>query len=658
MHYYYYYFFFYSFLCTIHVHLFTFLSLTSLIAAMAMSDVKTAEMISGTPNPEDLNTWDFSEYFWIQDQNNMNYNTGIVTLSTVGNQNLNEWIDWRSSFIVLPYTITTTGTQAIHTGSDVALKNSYYSLVDRLDMTVSGVGVTQNQNMLGVMSEYRLKTELSNEKLQRYGPIINYALDSPAVQGLIAPNLVIGGASGLPVGGGYVNNIMDHTIMSSSLQAQGGAVSSSNAPGPVAAANVSTFPTLDSPAIAPNGESCNRGMVQRAQWLHNYSFRDAGPQAAQILLGLPAGGAQAGAFSNNTFPNGQTFGVPAVKSAIIQNSCAVVGAGKTYTVYAYLPLRYLHHFFECMPICRNVELWMRLTINQLATIGGLVAAAGSIRYNATANMNSLSYAQAALTSGSTCPIMLGSSSCLGIGANFVETSNGTLNLTSTIGTPNGNPVRLYLRKIRFKPQIERLFPTPMKRVVRYLDHLVYTYPNNPFQPGVNGVNQLNWLITNSARSVRKIILYAYAANNNNSGTDATLSLTSGEPYHSSFTTWSNVQLLCSGQAIHSQLEIGSVEVYNQELRFQFLNGDEDNIFSSGQITYEHFVKGMTPMVFDLTKSNAARLSDQGAMSFQLLCNLYQPYCPANYTVNLVAFVLYERLFAFNADTGQATDLQA
>ena len=594
-----------------------------------MEDVKTIEMVSDMGS--DLPGYVNSEYLWIQDLTSTsgNYTSGFIQFDTSGSAAMNQWIDYKASFIYMPYQITIVryGTTSYYNQAlptDVALKNSVYSVINSINMQLGNTSVTNNATFQGVLSEWRLKTELSQDKLNQYGSLIMYAPDTP-VPGAITSNTA----------GAYCGN--NNRV----LQATGSAVVAYNAN-----FNGATGAAGFSPVLVPS--ILNKGFAQRAMWCNNNCLEVSSAQAfgtnGYIVNTTGSGTTQT--INSLLWLNNNNAGTPTVSTT----------STETWNLYLFIPLRYLHHVFEMIPNSCGLRLWMQIGVNQVQTsvIGVNSGASTGVAGNATATINGTTQN----LSGSFCPFMISDAAAQAGAARFAATDQGGV---YSVASRVPSQSRLYFKTVKYDPVVLAKMRFPLTRTVSYLDHLQYSLP------GQLPNSQLNWQIGVSFRSVRKILIYAWAnpvasgatySANGAAGGSSINSCFCPEPMTSSYVDYTNLQLFVGGKLLRSNIEQYPIEQYQQDFIKSFLNGDEDPVFASGTGTttdYVAYQAGVTPLVFDLSASPYATESDTNPVSLQLVGTFVEPFTNGtnSYKVDFFALVLCERYVQINQDTGSA-----
>ena len=565
---------------------------------------KVADLVSPDPaqfyKQENIQS---SEFLWINDINNNQYNAGQIQIDTTGTTAVTSWVDWKSSYIMLPMTVTATvgagnGYSSSHA---LALKNTYFSLVDSINGQLGTSTFSNNSPLAGVLSAFRMQCELTPAKLKTYGALVYFAPDTP-ILGSLAPWGTNSGVNHFNTRDLYQST--DFTFAGANATAAG--------------------------AYPPGGaqDSINAGFRQRGAWLCNGTFYETGP--------IDPTHPDAPVYTPNAVQHGAAATMGINHTDMIA-AAAGLGAGTYhYYIYAFLPMRYLHHLFERLPIVRGLRVWMQLQINQT-----------SIAVAAAANTTAVT-----LTSGRSNPLMLGSSGMALAAAYGAGITQAVLAITG--------PARLYFRTLRFNPLFEAQLGNIPRRTVKYYDHLLYTLPNNA------GNSSVNWSIANGVRSVRKLILFNYASSQGVAAADGQssyLACKSGEPMCCTpGTLFTSVQLLVGGQQFHSNIENYSLEQWKQDFTTCFLNGDADMMLTSGMIGYDDYALGAAPLVFDFTKSPYANLSDNSPVTLQLIAQLTQPYFAAgarpSFNVDLVAFVIVERSVDIEQNIGSASVVNA
>jgi hypothetical protein len=157
------------------------------------------ESISRTPVEKPFIEKDM---LYIQDQNNGSY-SGQIQFDCSSLANNNRYLSYSEAYFQFPIVITAKGTGADYStlfkAFSIGLKNGYYQFIDQIQVDLNQQNVVQLQNNLNVLVNYKLLTSMSQDDLEKLGPVLGvYPDSSDSYQYANADNAN---------GDGYSNNI-------------------------------------------------------------------------------------------------------------------------------------------------------------------------------------------------------------------------------------------------------------------------------------------------------------------------------------------------------------------------------------------------------------------------------------------------------------------
>ena len=136
---------------------------------------------------------------YVLDSNGGNYN-GVITFDTSSLANSGMYLDWSSSYMVIPFVISARSTVDITAINEYSLgmKNGFWNIVDSLSIEYNNSSVVQLQPFLNFYVNYKVASSFSADDLKKWGPSIGYCPDT-------AGNHVFNNAANAG-GDGYSNN--------------------------------------------------------------------------------------------------------------------------------------------------------------------------------------------------------------------------------------------------------------------------------------------------------------------------------------------------------------------------------------------------------------------------------------------------------------------
>ncbi len=244
------------------------------------------------PDVPDFTTKD-RQFVDVYDTNNNNYQSGQVIFDLQALVNSSRYIDFKSSYLTIPLTVTLTlqggntfTTDAASNAFACGLKNGSLQLINGLSVNVANQSVINLQSLSNIPITYNILSTFSNEDAELYGPSFNFAKDGS-------------GSTVFSATRGEINNNVSYTAA-----------------------------TLDNP------EPVNVG--RRTRTTHNGV--------------IPTNGTNSIGTYNGTVAQAQLLNMG--KSFVNVNG----GTSLVFIINAQLPLRYCHDLFDKMPLHRGA-LW-------------------------------------------------------------------------------------------------------------------------------------------------------------------------------------------------------------------------------------------------------------------------------------------------------------
>ena len=121
---------------------------------------------------------------YIQDLNAGSYSGGIVNIDSSTLSSNGRWVDWRSAYIEIPFTIlmkASTDITATANGYMAGLlKNGNWNLINYLTVDFNNTNIVQQTQFLNFYVNYKVMTTWSQDVQRKYGASVGAeAIDSP-----------------------------------------------------------------------------------------------------------------------------------------------------------------------------------------------------------------------------------------------------------------------------------------------------------------------------------------------------------------------------------------------------------------------------------------------------------------------------------------------
>lgn len=478
--------------------------------------------------PEDIMSSKLLSY--VQDLNNGSYSGGVINIDSSNLSSNNRWIDWRSGYITIPFTVAMKASTDISGASPSGwmaglLKNGQWNLLNYLSVDFQNTNIIQQTQFLNFFVNYKVTTTWSSDVQKKYG--------------------ATSGADAIDTASSF--------YYSAAAGANGNGISN----------NQITAPTA---TFATNLEGGNVGLKER---LYNQAY-----SPVSGLNGLPV---QGGSTVYNT--------------NVGQNFYTTVNAGAA-TVYQFhiiatIKLRDVTDFFKRCPLLKKG--FFRFTIGYNACQSMSIATT-SVGPGASPTML---MAANPTVQGNTNPVMVTSSATNNpLFGPVVAALTNTFTFSSGIGgcqlagntlqNPFLTSCRLYVNSYLLTPEYEaKYIEVAQEKQIIFED--VYNYN----LIGVAANQQFNSTLSNTIVNAKELVVIPQI-NSASNGTAQLIPYLS--PFDSSPSTVCplaqiyNYQVILSGDNLWQQAELYDFDQFLSELSsVDALQGGESDMMSSGLI---------------------------------------------------------------------------
>jgi hypothetical protein len=431
-----------------------------------------SQEIEGSPNVFVRKDW-----LNILDNMNQNYTANQSVVDTSQLSNSNKYLDYRSSYFLLPLvltlsnqTINATGnfqpaTAATNADNAIGLKSWLGNLIHSMQVEYNGVTLVQLTPYANMWNSFKLVTSLSINDILTTGSTIGFYPDDAST---------------------WTYSVYDD------LNANGQGV-----------ANNTNFVI---PSNINNATTFNNYM----SGLGNYGYQQRLKYTNFDPQGIPGG----------TTPYSTLLPVQSIQNlwkgniynkANINATCGLLQIAVTGIVY----LKHLHSFFSMIPLLKGVFLKMTMNLNNCTTV---VSVAGT---NATPSVTTdLNLISTSVPVGGVCPLMISSAaqyngffnvratSAVGTPINYIanlSVGGKCLNnsIANTVASPNAQSIYLYVPAMTFNPVFENAYLSSPVKQINYTDIYQYQVLN------VGAGSQFNNLITNGIANLKSILILPY-----------------------------------------------------------------------------------------------------------------------------------------------------
>jgi hypothetical protein len=551
------------------------------------------------------------QYFYINDQQAGVYTSPQISIEATQLTNSGKYFSASESFLAIPLVTTlvaTTGnlTSDVANAFAVSLKNGTHHLIHSMQVQISNIDVVNLTQFSNLKINYKILSQWGSDDVNTRGGILN-----------------------MP--GGCDSYLSEQYQASASKYGVG-------------SCNNSIVPITTSGFTAFNGYGYfNDGNVSRRARMMQTSFD---PNNSQ--------------FQSNFITSANCNTVNKSYCATSSSTSAI-----TYYIMATIPLSILHDLFKKWALVKNVYLRMVLNLNANFTSNITVGSSGTTFTTFTTTSN-----------GGTCPHMV--SPLSGAGVSSATTSIGidassnltalTVNTSISSYTLNGTTYktghysgcRMFACMYELSPeQEENYLRTVPQKTILYNDFYFFNQNLTGIIPGGN----VNALLTTGISRLRGLLVVPQIAASVHGSTIAGLQSGTyaagvgqlGSPLLSPFSSApatccpyfkaNNVNVLIAGTPYFQQPLNYSWELFS-EIRKQGIYGNEFWGLSSGLITQDQWETNMGFLWFDLSRwQNEAEDNALKMVQLQLTNG-------CNTTVDLYAFLVYEREISISISTGQ------
>lgn len=549
----------------------------------------------------------------------------IFDLSQISNSG--KWAGMRESWIELPIVMSAsavdsadtalalnwTGDNLKNTDFLLSLKNSNLSLINSIIVDYSGTSIVQQTQNINQYLIYKIHESWGEDQERLNGPTLNYGKDSNGWS-YQKPTAVVNGSSvGTSLGVGLCNNgnTMQPLFTSSELI-----------------------------------DSTNPGMVKRQQ----------------NMVKLASGG-------NNSVDNGRSelWNTNANLKNMNVNYIENTATGKHYYITAILPLKYLHDFFDKIPLLKSSVIRLTLNVNT-CYFEVMKDENGKLQFNSNKNVAPngqipMMFGASVLTSKYNAPANAtdttsndvsyygcGSNNipCGGVGKQTIVQCSLSISKNNWSQHVAGNNVshqmtnaRIMVPLYTFNTGVESLYLKMGKKEVVYRDVVFQLIEN------ISGNFSFTW--SSLYRPKRLIIcpLLSKTANGSEFGTPFsplmspfTCEPSTCSPYHIQ-----NFQVSIAGNNLYPNFFQYTYDQYLSEIGSSIgFNGNQDKMLCTGKISMLDFVHNYGYIVCDLSKKYIEDESVNVSVSFSGM-NLGKK------AIDLYCFVEVEKSVVFNLENG-------
>ena len=477
--------------------------------------------------PEDIMSSKLLTY--VQDLNNGSYSGGIINIDSSNLSSNNRWIDWRSAYIEIPFTIAMKASTDISGATPSGfmaglLKSGHWNLINYLSVDFQNTNIVQQTQFLNFFVNYKMTTTISRDVQKKYGSTAGFeAIDN---------------ASSFYYAAG--------------ANANGNGISNNQLLGP-------------SVSFASNLEGSNQGLLQRT---YNQAY-----SPVNGLNSLPIQGGST-AFNTNV---GQNF---------YQTTGSGASTIYTFNVLATIRLRDICDFFKKAPMLKKGFFKFTIGYNACQSMTIATTSSGGASPTMLMSANPTMY-------GNTNPIMVTSAAANNpMYSPVVAAATNTLTFGSGIGsaTVSGTTVqnpfltstRLYVYSYLLTPEYEaKYIEVAQEKEIIYDD--VYNY--NVI--GVTSNQQFNSILSNTIVNPKELVICPMI-NSASNGTAQLIPYFS--PFDTAPATTCplaqiyNFQVILSGDNLWQQAQLYDFDQFMSETsKSDALQGGQSDIMSSGLI---------------------------------------------------------------------------
>jgi hypothetical protein len=464
---------------------------------------------------------------YVQDLNNGSYTGGIINIDSSNLSSNNRWIDWRSAYIEIPFTVAMKASTDISAASPNGymmglLKSGSWNLINYLSVDFQNTNIVQQTQFLNFFVNYKVITTWSRDVQKKYGA-------TSAAEQIDTPSSFYYSAGGSANGNGISNNQL----------------------------------TSPNASFSTNLESYNQGLLARC---YNSAYNPTGG-----LNSLPIQG-----------------GLTQWNTNVGQNFYTTSGSGSStiyqFHVLATIRLRDICDFFKKVPMLKKG--FFKFTIGYNAVQSMTVALTNGPTMTMSANPTLYGNTNPVLiTSSATNNPMngvatAGASSTLSIAAGI---GSATIPGQTAVQNPFLTSTRLYVYSYLFTPEYEaKYIEVGQNKVVIYDD--VYNYNVT----SVASNQQFNSILSNTIVNPKELVVIPMI-NSSANGTAQLIPYFS--PFDTAPATTCplaqiyNFQVILSGDNLWQQAQLYDFDQFLSELSkdSDALQGGQSDVMSSGLI---------------------------------------------------------------------------
>jgi hypothetical protein len=478
------------------------------------------------------------QYVYTADQNNSSYPGGTINFDLASMSNSGRPIDWGNSYLTIPIVVNVAQNQAASTSQPfcLAMKN-VGCLINSVTASVNGydcINLAQNAHL---DINYKLLSTFSTNDLENLGPSIGFYKDDGT--GIRYTDMVLG--TGTLAGVGEYNNSNTRAV----------------------------FNAAD-------------GYLGQAGYNYNSAIFERQKETSRDLT----------ADSDACTSNGTLKGV--------MNYCEKGAFGDTsavmYYILATLPLKFVHDFFNKLPLIKG--MYLRLNINTNINASCIVRGAAGIysSYNTSAQNNVY-------------PFMLTQK---GQGISAAETvvtitsGIGSINVGGLTYSHNIKQCRIYACQYVMSPEAdEEYFNRLPSKVIQYNDIQTFQLVN------IQAEGSLSLNLTNGISRLRSILIVPFVSSAYHRSASAAINTKQSpclSPFTSSPSTTATTAIIkgfnisISGTTIYQENIDYDWQHYLYETRQSgSINGGQSTGLSSGLISHKDWSNGYRYYYVDLSR---------------------------------------------------------
>jgi hypothetical protein len=159
---------------------------------------------------------------WVNDSNSGSYNGQLMfNLQSIGSSG--RWLSYQEAYLVVPYVISVKNSggyaDALINKSSITIKDGFHSIIDNLQITVTGKTICQTQNFVNAHASFKLLNTMGYNSLTNNSSTWGLFADTPTIASGVGTTKT--GANSVIAPTGYYVNRGNIALRNNELVAQG-----------------------------------------------------------------------------------------------------------------------------------------------------------------------------------------------------------------------------------------------------------------------------------------------------------------------------------------------------------------------------------------------------------------------------------------------------